>query len=168
MFQSLEKRDFRLYWFGAIISLTGSWIQIIAQGWLVYSLTKSEFLLGFIGFVSTLPVLFLSLPGGVIADQRDKRKLLLFTQTTLMLLALALGFLTAAGIVKIWHLLIIAILTGAAMSLDGPVRQSLVLELVGAENLLNAIGLNSAAFNTARIIGPALAGIIIGSMGIAA
>jgi len=167
IFSSLEIRNFKLYWIGTVLSSIGTWIQMVAQSWLIFQLTNSEFLLGFIGFLSSIPILVFSLPSGVIADKKDKRYILIFTQSALMILSFILGFLTSSGSIKVWHIMIIVLFTGSIMALDGPARQSFVLELVGSEKLTNAIGLNSAAFNAARVIGPAIAGVIIGSMGAA-
>ncbi len=168
IFSSLEVKNFRLYWFGTIISMVGNWIQIVAQGWLIYSLTKSEFLLGFIGFLASIPVLVFSLPSGVIADRKSKRYILFITQAVMMVLALIMGLLVSTGAIKVWQIMVIVFLNGTAMALDGPTRQSFILELVGADNLPNAIGLNATAFHGARVIGPAAAGIIIGYLGLAA
>ena len=147
------------------ISLVGSWIQTVAQSWLVFSLTNSTFLLGLVGFLSTFPVFALSLFGGVAADRVDKRKILLATQAAFMVLAFILAFLNQTRLITPFQIMIIASLNGIVMAFDGPCRQSVIVELVGREHLLNAIALNSAAFNSARIIGPALAGILIANIG---
>jgi len=147
------------------ISLVGSWVQTVAQSWLVFSLTNSTFLLGLVGFLSTFPVFALSLFGGVAADRIDKRKILLATQAAFMVLAFMLAFLNQTRLITPFQIMIIASLNGIVMAFDGPCRQSVIVELVGREHLLNAIALNSAAFNSARIIGPALAGILIANIG---
>jgi len=166
-FESLRYRNFRLFWCGQLISLIGSWIQNVAQGWLVLELTNSPFLLGLVNSIGSLPVLFLSMFAGVIADRVRKRNLIIVTQTALTILAFALGILTSTGLVKIWHVLIIVFLVGVVNAFDMPARQSFVIELVGRETLMNAIALNSSIFNAARTIGPAIAGIMVSSLGVA-
>lgn len=165
MFSSLKVRNFRLYWFGMLISLVGTWIQIIAQSWLVFQLTNSAFLLGLVGFLGTIPVFLFSLFAGVAADRINKRKILLFTQNAFMLLAFILATLTQFKLITPAQIMLIALLNGTVMAFDAPARQAVVVELAGKQHLLNAIALNSAAFNSARIIGPALAGILIASVG---
>jgi len=166
-FESLRYRNFRLFWCGQLISLIGSWIQNVAQGWLVLELTNSPFLLGLVNSIGSLPLLFLSMFAGVIADRVRKRNLIFMTQTALTILAFALGILTSTGLVKIWHVLIIVFLVGVVNAFDMPARQSFVIELVGRESLMNAIALNSSIFNAARTIGPAIAGIMVSSLGVA-
>jgi MFS family permease len=166
-FESLRYRNFRLFWCGQLISLIGSWIQNVAQGWLVLELTNSPFLLGLVNSIGSLPLLFLSMFAGVIADRVRKRNLIIMTQTALTILAFALGILTSTGLVKIWHVLIIVFLVGVVNAFDMPARQSFVIELVGRETLMNAIALNSSIFNAARTIGPAIAGIMVSSLGVA-
>jgi len=164
-FRSLRHRDFRLYWFGQMVSLIGTWMQSTAQAWLVLELSNSAFLLGVVGAFGTLPVFFFSLPAGVLADRVKKRKLLILTQVSAMTLALVLAFLTFTGLVKVWHVMILALLLGLVNAFDAPTRQSFVKEMVGGEDLLNAIALNSTMFNAARILGPAAAGILISLVG---
>jgi len=166
-FAALRHRNFRLFWSGQLVSLIGTWMQNVAQGWLVLTLTNSAFMLGVVSAIGSLPVLFLALPGGVAADRFPKRNLLLITQSLAMLLALILALLTRLQIVKIWQVVAIAALAGSAFAFDAPSRQALVIELVGRQDLLNAIALNSAIFNAARIIGPALAGMLISIIGMA-
>lgn len=166
-FIALRHRNFRLFWFGQLISLVGTWMQSVAQGWLVVQLTNSAFLLGLVGAVGSSPMLVFSLFGGVMADRLNKRKVLVVTQTTMTLLAFALAILTATGFVRIWHILILAVLLGIANAFDAPTRQSFVVEMVGREDLLNAIALNSSMFNAARILGPAIAGVLISLTGVA-
>ncbi len=166
-FSALTYRNFRLFWFGQIISLTGTWMHSAAQGWLVLKLTDSPFYLGLAGSAVSMPILLFSLLGGVTADRYSKRKILLTTQSILMLLAFSLALLVSTGVVTVWHVLIIAFLVGSVGAFDIPSRQSFIIEMVGRESLMNAIALNSAAFNAARIIGPAIAGILIGYLGIA-
>ena len=147
------------------VSLIGTWIQTVAQSWLIFQLTKSAFLLGLTGFLSTIPVFFFSLFGGVVADRVSKRSILLITQNAFMVLAFILAMLTQAGLIRPWQIMVIASLNGIVMAFDGPCRQAVIVELVGRKQLPNAIALNSAAFNSARIIGPALAGILIAAIG---
>ena len=166
-FSALAYRNFRLFWLGQIISLTGTWMHSAGQGWLVLKLTDSPFYLGLVGSVSSMPILLFTLAGGVAADRLSKRKILLTTQMMLMLFAFILAVLVSTGIVTVWYVLIIGFLIGMVNAFDIPARQSFFIEMVGKENLLNAIALNSAAFNGARIIGPAIAGILIGYFGVA-
>lgn len=165
MFSSLKVKNFRIYWFGMFISLIGTWIQAVAQSWLVFQLTGSAFLLGVVGFLSVIPVFLLSLFGGVAADRIDKRNILLCTQVAFMVLAFILAVLTQAKLIRPHQIMLIAVLNGIVMAFDAPSRQAVVVELVGKEHLLNAIALNSVAFNSSRVIGPALAGILIASIG---
>ena len=164
---SLRHRDFRLFWFGQLVSLVGTWMQIVAQNWLVLELTNSPLALGVVSALQFLPILTLSIPGGVVADRLPKRALLLATQSSSMLLAFALAVLTQVGVVQIVHVLVLALLLGVVNALDMPTRQAFVVELVGAADLRNAIALNSAAFNSARLVGPAVAGLAIGWLGLA-
>ena len=150
------------------ISLTGTWMQNIAQPWLAYTLTKSPFLLSLIGTLQFTPMLFFSLFAGVLIDQFPKKKILIFTQTASMLITLVLAILVWSGAIQYWHILVMATLLGIINTLDMPTRQSFVIELLGKEDLMNAIALNSMVFNLARIIGPAIAGILMGYVGIAA
>lgn len=147
------------------ISLIGTWIQMIAQSWLVFQLTNSAFLLGLVGFLTYIPIFILSLFGGTLADRMNKRNILITTQISFMILAFILAILTHLGKITPHQIMLIALLNGVVMAFDAPSRQAVVVELVGKTNLLNAIALNSAAFNSARIIGPALAGILIASIG---
>ena len=167
-FSAFSFRDFRLFWFGQIISLSGSWMQTVAQGWLVYSLTKSPFDLGMVAASNALPILLFSLFGGLIADRYPKRNLLLFTQALSIIPAVLLGFLSGRGTVTVWHVAALAAFLGTINALDIPVRQSFLAEMVGKGHIANAIALNSAAFNGARIIGPVIAGIAIAYLGIPA
>ncbi|MFH0935670.1 MAG: MFS transporter [Candidatus Omnitrophota bacterium] len=165
MFSSLKVRNFRIYWFGTLVSLTGTWIQAVAQSWLVFELTKSAFLLGVVGFLTYIPIFLLSLFGGVLADRVNKRNILIFTQIAFMLLAFILALLTQLKLITPAQIMVIALLNGVVMAFDAPSRQAVVVELVGKTHLLNAIALNSAAFNSARIIGPALAGVFVSTVG---
>jgi len=167
MFSSLKIRDFRLFWFSMFLSLIGTWVQSMAQSWLVFKLTNSAFLLGVVGFLSYLPVSLFSLAAGALVDRTAKRNLILATQIIFMVLAFILAFLVQYNIVRVWHIIIIAFLNGLVFSFDAPARQAMVVELVGKNHLLNAIALNSAAFNSARTLGPALAGVLIAIVGMA-
>jgi MFS family permease len=167
-FPALTYRNFRLFWFGQLISLTGTWMHSAAQGWLVLKLTDSPFYLGLVGMAGSIPILLFTLVGGVAADRFHKRNIILSMQGILMLLAFTLAFLVTTGIVTVWHVLAIAFLIGTAHAFDIPARQSFFIELVGKKNLLNAIALNSAAFHGARTIGPAIAGAVIGYFGLTA
>jgi len=165
MFSSLKVKNFRLYWLGMFISLIGTWVQVVAQSWLMFQLTNSVFLLGLVGFLSSIPIFLFSLFGGVVADRMNKKNILLFTQNAFMLLAFLLALLTQMKLITPRQIMLIALLNGIVMAFDAPARQAVIADLVGKQHLLNAIALNSAAFNSARIIGPALAGILIASIG---
>ena len=165
MFSSLKVKYFRIYWLGMFVSLVGTWIQNVAQSWLVFELTHSAFLLGVVGFLGSIPILIFSLLGGVLADRINKRNILIFTQVFFMLFAFLLAFLTQFQLIKPQQIMIIAFLNGIIMAFDAPARQAIVVELVGKENLVNAIVLNSVAFNSSRIIGPAIAGLFISVIG---
>jgi MFS family permease len=167
-FSALSYRDFRLFWFGQIISITGTWMQSVAQGWLVYSLTKSPFYLGMVAAAASLPILLFTLPAGVLADRLPKRNLLLYTQAFSVVPALMLGILTSLKVIAVWQVALLAAVLGSINAVDIPTRQSFLAEMVGRGQVANAIALNSAAFNGARIIGPMIAGAVIASMGIPA
>ena len=164
---ALRHRNFRLFWSGQIVSLVGTWMQTVAQSWLVLELSGSAFTLGVVTALQFLPILIFSMLGGVVADRLPKRPILLATQSSSMLLAFVLAGLTQSGLVQILHVFILAALLGLVNAVDMPTRQAFVVELVGARDLRNAIALNSAAFNSARLIGPAVAGLAIGWVGIA-
>jgi len=148
-----------------LVSLIGTWIQAVAQSWLVFELTNSALLLGVVGFLSTIPVFLLSLFGGVLADRMNKRNILIATQSAFMLLAFLLAILTQTKLITPWQIMVIAVLNGIVMAFDAPGRQAVVVELVGKEHLFNAIALNSVAFNSSRVIGPALAGVLVAYIG---
>ncbi len=166
-FSAFHFRDFRLFWAGQLISYSGTWMHSTAQGWLVYSLTKSPFYLGMVSAASWLPILFLSLVGGVVADRFRKRNLLLVTQALSILPALVIGILAAMGMVNVWHVMAMGMLMGLFNAFDIPARQSFLIEMVERKSLLNAVALNSAAFNGARIMGPVAAGLTIAYIGLA-
>jgi MFS family permease len=165
-FSALHYRDFRLFWFGQLISLSGTWMQSVAQGWLVYSLTKSPFYLGLVAAAGSLPILLFTLAGGIVADRFRKRNLLLMTQALSIIPALVLGILTDFNLIAVWHVALMATLLGSVNAFDIPARQAFFVEMVGKSNLTNAIALNSAAFNGARMIGPVIAGMTIAYIGL--
>ncbi|MGN6609054.1 MAG: MFS transporter [Jatrophihabitans sp.] len=165
MFRSLRVRNYRLYASGQLVSLTGTWMQRVAQDWLVLELTNSGTALGIVTALQFGPALLLGLWGGVIADRGDKRKILLATQSGLAVVALVLGLLDVAGVVQYWHVLALATVLGVVSAIDTPVRQSFVVEMVGRDELTNAVGINSAIFNFGRILGPAVAGVMIAAVG---
>ncbi len=167
-FSALGFRDYKLFWFGQLISLSGTWMQSVAQGWLVYSLTKSPFYLGMVAAAGSLPILLFTLGGGIAADRFRKRNLLLLTQALSILPALLLGILIDINMAAVWQVALIAAFLGTVNAFDIPARQSFMAELVGKENLTNAVALNSAAFHGARMIGPVIAGIAIANFGLSA
>ena len=166
-FAALRHRNFRLFYTGQAISLMGSWMQSVALNWLVLILTDSSFFLGLVGALQTLPVLIFSFMGGVVADRAHKRRLLFLTQSSMMLLALILGLLVSGDLVTRWLLCVLVFLSGTTMAFDIPVRQAFIVDLVGKPDLANAIALNSTLFNGTRVIGPALAGVLIAQVGMA-
>lgn len=159
MFRALRHRNFLLFWSGAFLSNTGTWMQAVAQGWLVLELSKSPLWLGVDGFMATSPGLVLTLAGGVFADLVDRRKLLLYTQVVAGIAALILGTLVVTGVVKVWMILCLSFVTGCCLAIAGPSYMALVFDLVGGEDLVNAIALNSTQFQLARVLGPVFAGI---------
>jgi MFS family permease len=165
-FSSLNQRDFRVFWLGQLVSLVGTWMQRVGQAWLVLELTNSPFKLGLITSLQFAPVLLFSLPGGAIVDRIRKRRLLMLTQTILMFQACVLTWLVWTGRVQYWHVAVLSTVYGLAQSLDLPTRQAFISDLVGKTHLMNAIALNSAMFNAARLIGPAVAGVLIASYGL--
>lgn len=164
-FRSLRHRNYKLFFGANLFSNLGTWMQRIAQDWLVLELTGSGTILGIVTGLQFFPALFLSLPSGKLADRKNKRKLLIVTNTIAGASALILGLLVILDWVKIWHVIVLAVMLGISSAVDAPVRQSFVPELVGKEDLPNAIGLNSANFNAGRLIGPAAAGLIIAGFG---
>ena len=165
-FAALKHKNFRIYWFGMCISLIGTWMQNIAQPWLAYTLTSSAFLLSLVSALQFTPMLLFSLFAGAWIDKFPKKNILLFTQSASLVITLAFAILNSMGIIRYWHILVLATLMGIVNTLDMPTRQSFVIELVGKNDLMNAIALNSSVFNLARIIGPALAGIVMGIWGL--
>ncbi|HET8678958.1 MAG TPA: MFS transporter, partial [bacterium] len=164
-FIALRHPHFRRFWWGGLISMTGSWMRITAQAWLVYDLTGSPFMLGAVMLANTIPTMLLGVFGGVIADRSEKRHLLIGTQAVFMMVAITLALLTLTGRITVWYILSLSMISGIAAALDMPARQSLIAHLVDRDDLFNAIALNSAAFNGSRIIGPAIAGLIIDQLG---
>lgn len=164
-FQALRHRNFRLYWFGQIVSLTGTWMQIVAQGWLVYRLTDSPLMLGLVNVVGLLPVVPISLLGGAISDRVPRRSLILVTEIVLMGQAFVLALLTYSGMIQVWHVMVLSFVLGAAAALEQPARLAFIMDVVGKEDLTNAVALNSSVYNAARIVGPAIAGVLVASIG---
>jgi predicted MFS family arabinose efflux permease len=165
-FPALKHRNFRLFWFGQCISVIGSWMQNIGQSWLVLELTHSALKLSIVTMLQFIPMMIFSLYAGTLVDRFPKRNMLIITQSTLAVLAVVLATLTWFGAVEYWHVLILSLLLGFVNTFDIPTRQSFVIELVGKEDLTNAIALNSTIFNLGRIVGPAVAGLLIGLVGI--
>lgn len=164
-FPAFKSRNFQLYFVGQLISLVGSWLQIVAEGWLVLQLTNSPFLIGLVTALATLPSLLFSLFGGVIVDRFPKKNILLFTQYAAMILALLYGALTISHFINIYEIMILAFLLGTVNAIDIPARQAFNIELVGKEGISSAIALNSGVFNAARVIGPGVAGLLIAWIG---
>jgi hypothetical protein len=165
-FAALRHRNYKLFWWGQLISLIGTWMQSTAQAWLVLQLTGSAADLGIVTALQSLPVLGGGLFGGVVADWMPKRRLIVITQTSQLLLALALGILVSTHLVQMWHIYLLATLLGISNAFDMPARQAFVVEMVGRDDLMNAVALNSMQFNAARVVGPAVAGISIALIGV--
>jgi MFS family permease len=165
-FAALRHRNYRLWFFGQMVSLMGTWMQSVAQGWLVYEMTNSNFALGAISFAGSVPTLFLMIPGGALADRISKRGILLITQTMMMVQAFVLAGLALTGVLQVWHVGVLAFCLGLANSFDAPTRQSLAVEMVeDRADLMSAIAMNSTMFNVARIVGPSIGGIILALLG---
>jgi MFS family permease len=158
-------RNFQLFFGGQLISLIGTWMQSVSQAWLVYRLTGSSALLGAVAFAGQIPVFLLAPVGGIVADRYSRRHIVIATQTASMLLAFALAALTLSGSVRIWHIFVLSALLGTANSFDIPARQSFIVEMVGKRDLMNAIALNSSMFNASRVVGPAIAGLLVAGIG---
>ncbi|MGH9407162.1 MAG: MFS transporter [Terriglobia bacterium] len=165
MFRALRYRNYRLFFTGQIISLVGTWMQLVAQAWLVYRLTGSSLLLGVVAFASQIPVFVLSPVGGMIADRYRRHRIVIITQSSAMTLALILAGLTLAGRIRVWEILALAAILGVVSAFDVPARQAFVVEMVDPPDLINAIALNSSMVNSARILGPAIAGILVAAVG---
>src|SRR5436190_12740160 len=167
-FSALRHRNFRLFFSGQLISFTGTWMTTTAQGWLVYQLTGSKALLGIVAAAASAPMLFFATWGGWVADRYSKRSVIVVTQICSMILSLAMAALVWTEIVQPWHIIVLAVLSGITMAFDMPARQSFVIEMTSRETLMNAISLNSSAFNCARIVGPSIAGLLMAHISIAA
>jgi MFS family permease len=163
--RALRHRNFQLFFAGQLISLIGTWMQNVAQAWLVYRLTGSSALLGMVGFAGQIPVFLISPLGGLIADRYSRQRTVIATQTSALILAFVLAGLTLTGRVQVAHIFVLAALLGVVNAFDIPARQSFLVEMVGREDLINAIALNSSMFNGARIVGPAVAGILVAAIG---
>lgn len=165
-FRAMQSRNFKLFFYGQIVSLLGTWMQNIALGWLVYRLTNSVFLLGLVGFAGQIPSLLITPFAGVYADRLNRHKVMIITQISSMLLAFALAFLVFSNSIQVWHILLLATLNGVVLAVDTPFRHAFLLVMVGDKSLLqNAIALNSTLINSARFIGPTIGGIIIAMVG---
>lgn len=165
MGRALRHRNYRLFFAGQFVSLIGTWMQSVAQSWLVYRLTGSAVALGFVSFAGQIPIFLISPIGGVFADRHGRHRILVATQTASMVLAFVLAALTLAHRVQVWQVFVLASLLGIAYAFDVPARQAFVVEMVGRDDLTNAIALNSSIFNGARIVGPAVAGVVVGAVG---
>lgn len=166
-FAAFRHRNYRLFFGGQLISVIGVWMQQVAMGWLVYQMSNSALTLGTVRFLSAIPVTLFTVLGGVMADRLEKRRVVVVTESTAMVLAFVLTALVYFGVVQIWHIALLAFLEGITDAFDIPARQSFVVEMVGKPDLMNAIALNSTLFNGARVFGPALAGVLIGIVGVA-
>lgn len=165
MFRSIENRNYRLYFLGQMVSVLGSWLQSVAQAWLVYRITGSSFQLGLVVFIGQAPLLFLSPIGGIVADRYRRRWVVVGTQMSSMLLAFVLAALTLSGRVELWHILVLTSLQGIISAIDVPARQALVSEMVKTDDLLNAVALNSSIFNNASSVAPVIAGFLLATIG---
>src|SRR5271157_1359869 len=163
--RSLRHRNYQLFFGGQFISVIGTWMQNVAQAWLVYRLSHSSFLLGLTGFAGQIPVFLLAALGGYAADRWSRHRILVGTQTASMLLAFGLSAIMFSRVVQVWHVIVLAGLLGVVNAFDIPARQAFVVQMVGREDLPNAIALNSSLFNSARIIGPAIAGVLVAAIG---
>jgi predicted MFS family arabinose efflux permease len=164
-FAALQYPNYRAWFIGQLFSLVGTWMQSTAQGYLIFQLTHSDAYLGYVAFISGIPTILFSLYGGVVADRIPRRKLMVFTQTTMLVLAFILAGLTFAGWVQPWHILVLAFMLGVANAFDAPARQSFVVEMVDRKDLTNAIALNATMFNLALVVGPAAGGLVYAWVG---
>jgi MFS family permease len=165
LFRALRHRNFQLFFTGQMISLIGTWMDNIAEGWLVYRLTGSAVLLGTVSFAGQIPVFLLATLGGTMADRHNRHRIIIATQSVSMVLALTLAGLTLTGRIRVWEIIVLAASLGCVNAFDIPARQAFLVDMVGKEDLINAIALNSSMFNGARIIGPAIAGVLVASIG---
>ncbi len=160
-FRALKHRNFQLFFAGQLVSLIGTWMQSTAQLWLVYRMTNSPALLGIFGFASQIPILFLASVGGYVGDRYNRHRGVIWTQTAALILAFVLAALTLLGVMRVWEIILIAFFAGIVNAFDVPIRQAFLVQMVGKEDLPNAIALNSSIFNGARVVGPAIAGFAI-------
>ena len=165
VFAAFQYRNYKLWFFGQLVSLAGTWMQSIAQAWLVYQISHSELALGIVSFAPAIPIFLVTPFGGVIADRVPKRTLLVITQSVMMVLAFVLAALVFTNLVQTWHVIVLAMLLGVANAFDAPTRQSFIVDMVGREHLTNGIAMNSIMFNGARVIGPALGGLVLAAVG---
>ena len=163
--RALHSRNYRLFVAGQLVSLIGTWMQSVAQSWLIWRLTGSAALLGFIGFAGQIPIFVLAPVGGVVADRMNRHRVLIATQSTMMVLAFALAALTLGGVIREWHIFVLAALLGVANAFDIPARQAFLVETVSRDDIVNAVALNSSMLNGARIVGPAVAGLVVAAFG---
>ena len=163
--RAFRHRNYRLFFLGQLISLTGTWMQSVAESWLVFRLTGSSALLGVAAFASQVPVLLLAPLGGIVADRANRHRVLIATQTVSMMLPLTLATLTLTGYVRVWHVFVLAACLGIVNAFDIPARQAFVMDMVGREDLINAIALNSSMVNGARVVGPSTAGLLVAAVG---
>jgi MFS family permease len=164
-FSSFRNRNYRLFYFGQLFSVIGTWVQRIALAWLVLELTDSSFLLGAVTALQFTPIMLLSLFGGVIADRLPKRPIIIAMQTLMSIQALALGLLVLSDRIEVWHVFALSAVHGIGVAIENPTRQAFVAEMVGREQIANAVALNSSLFNSARMFGPALGGAMIAAFG---
>jgi MFS family permease len=165
LLRAFRHRNYRLFFGGQLVSLIGTWMQSVAQSWLVYRLTGSPAMLGVAAFASQVPVLLFATIGGAVADRADRHRIIVITQTVSMILALTLATLTLTGTVQVWHVLALAASLGVVNAFDIPARQAFIVSMVGRDDLMNAIALNSSMFNGARVVGPAVAGLVVAAVG---
>src|SRR5205085_12245451 len=163
--RAFRHRNYRLFFSGQLISLTGTWMQSVAESWLVFRLTGSSALLGLSSFATQIPVFLLATIGGAVADRSNRHRIIVTTQTVSMIMPLVLATLTLTGRVRVWHLFALAGCLGIVNAFDIPARQAFLVDMVGREDLINAIALNSSMVNGARIVGPAVAGVLVASVG---
>src|SRR5947209_7413817 len=163
--RAFRHRNYQLFFSGQLISLVGTWMQSVAESWLVFRLTGSPALLGLSSFASQIPVLLLATIGGTVADRSDRRRIIITTQTLSMIMPLVLAALTFTGRVRVWHVFTLAACLGVVNAFDIPARQAFLVEMVGREDLINAIALNSSMVNGARVVGPAIAGLLVAAVG---
>src|SRR5207253_3742455 len=163
--RALRHRNYRLFFTGQLISLVGTWMQSVAESWLVFRLTGSSALLGLSSFATQIPVFLLATIGGAVADRSNRHRIIVTTQTISMIMPLVLATLTLTGRVKVWHVFALAACLGVVNAFDIPARQAFLVDMVGREDLINAIALNSSMVNGARIVGPAVAGVLVASVG---